>query len=417
MSEALLLSLKQTYNNNLLYDETLYEFRSRNRLWNTPNLGLLTVGAMLRQKYEIEYIDQNYEDIKRWNYDFVFMSPTTAQADEAYRLSKAFREHGTKVVLGGPHVTMLPQEAIQYVDHVFVGESEDTAAAFLSGDRKKFYIADHKPDLQKSPVPLYFLSKKYPYSSIPVQLSRGCPHQCGFCLSSTIYGKKIRRKSLAKAESELRHIKLLYDKPFIFFTDDNFFADTGFAFELLTLLETLKIEWYAFTDISVYQKTELLQRLYRSGCRKLLIGFESLNHKNLRAVNRSGFKESRIDAYRRAVDAIQQERIGIVGSFVLGLEYDDDDTFDELYNFILETSLYGTNITVATPFPGTRFYREISARQTLSEKWSMYDGFTLVYDIPGISREVFMQRYLALIQRVNSKERLNRMVKYFKELL
>lgn len=418
MPELLLLALRRSFGSDVSpNDSSLYEFQSRARLWNTPHLGLLTVGAMVKDRFKISYIDMNYERVRRWNYDYVFMSPTTSQAGEAYGLAQIFRQHGTKVALGGPHVTMLPQEARPYADCIFVGEAEPVIHRFHAASSGIVLSAEEKPDLRQTPLPLYSLALKYPYTSIPIQLSRGCPHQCAFCLSSRVHGRHIRRKSLEQARIELQQIKKLYANPFVFFTDDNFFINTQYALKIMDILEEIKVSWYAFTDISVYTKTAVVDRLYSSGCRKLLIGFESLNSKNLKAVNPSGFKESKVKEYETAIDVIQREKIGIVGSFVLGLEYDDESTFDELYRFILKTAVYGTNVTIATPFPGTDFYDTLQKKQALSKDWSLYDGFTLVYDLPGISRKVFMDRYAELIRKINSQERLGAVINYFRQVV
>lgn len=414
MEKVLLLALKETMGNTQLYDQNLYEFRSRNRLWNTPHLGLLTIGAILGEKFAVEYIDLNYESIKHYEYAYVFISPTTSQAGQAYEQAVIFREHGVRVALGGPHITMLPGEAAMYGDFIFVGESENTLRQFLEGERKKIYVEDGHPAMSLVKLPLYELCKKYPYSSIPMQLSRGCPHQCEFCLSSAIYGRTIRRKALAQAYQELCLVKQHFEKKLVFFTDDNFFLDTSYSLEIMDMLRQLGLTWYAFTDISVYRKEALLDKLYVSGCRKLLIGFESLRQSNLREVNHSGFKSARVPEYEEAVRVLQARKIGVVGSFVLGLLYDNEDTFDELYRFIYDTCIFGTNVTVSTPFPGTRLFERVNEAQPLIREWSQYDGFTLLYDIPGMDRTLFQERYLEMIKKINSKERLKRVVEYFK---
>lgn len=416
MDKVLLLALKGTIGNEQLYDQNLYEFKARNRLWNTPHLGLLTVGAMLADKYDVTYIDLNYDTIKHYEYDYVFISPTTSQAKQAYEQAVIFRQHGVKVALGGPHVTMMPQEALAFGDFIFVGESENTLRQFLEGDRRSIYEDKVYSDMSLVKLPLYELCKKYPYSSIPVQLSRGCPHQCEFCLSSTIYGRTIRRKSFAQAYQELHMVKKYFDNKLVFFTDDNFFLDSSYSMEVMDMLRKLDLKWYAFTDISIYKKRNLLEKLYESGCRKLLIGFESLRQNNLKDINKSGFKSSKVFEYEEAIRVVQVEKVGIVGSFVLGLPYDNQDSFDELYQFIYDTCIFGTNITVSTPFPGTKLYERINNVQTLNKDWTQYDGFTLLYDIPEMDRDMFQKQYLQLIKRINSKERINRVIEYFKNI-
>lgn len=416
MPEILLLALKGNEDSlSTFYDENLYEFKSRNKLWNTPNLGLLTVGKMLQKKYSVEYLDLNYDTLKSYNYKYAFISPSTSQALMAYELAAQFRRKGIKVAMGGPHVSMLPDEALQYADIVFAGESEDTIDIFLENEMETLYSSNTNPNMEKSPVPLYELAVKYPYTSIPVQLSRGCPHQCEFCLSSAIYGKKIRRKRLIQVREELLKITSLYKNPFIFFTDDNFFINQEYALQVLEILEELNLKWYAFTDIAIYKKGLILKRLYQSGCRKLLIGFESLNERNLKDINKSGFKSSKRNEYKTSIQTIQKEKIGVIGSFVLGLDKDNENTFDELYRFILDTRIFGTNITISTPFPGTKLYSKLKHQQDINKNWSLYDGFTPIYEIPSMSQEALKEKYKELIEKINSKERFTKVIDFFKE--
>ncbi|MCL2702954.1 MAG: B12-binding domain-containing radical SAM protein [Defluviitaleaceae bacterium] len=423
MAAVLLLAQKSNINGlNRLYDDNLAEFKSRDRLWSTPHLGLLTVGAMLPKDWDICYVDLNYEGITKRGYDFVFLSPATSQAEEAYAYADSFKKSGAKTIMGGPHVSVLPEEALRHADSVFIGEAEDTAESFISdisrGKIKDVYMSQDKPDLSRSPVPLYNLAGRYPYKSIPVQLSRGCPHQCSFCLSSTIYGCAVRRKPVDSVEKELLYVKTIWKRPFIFFTDDNLLFHEDASAGVFEIMKGLKLEWYGFTDISVYRKEKLLNLLAESGCRKLLIGFESLNAANLHHINKAGWKKSRIEEYRLAIDTIQRRKIGVVGSFILGLAEDDEYTFDELYQFILDTCIYGTNITVSTPFPGTAYRRELLDNYiALSAKWPEYDGFSLLFDLKHMEKDAFQSKFNELIQKVNSKERFERVVSYFQKLM
>ena len=417
MKKALLLALP-FQGRAALCDRRLAEFRSRERLWSTPHLGLLTVGAMLPGDWQVEYVDLSFESPANYDYDYILMSPSTAQAVQAYEIADTVRSPRTKVILGGPHVTMLPQEALAHADVVFAGESEETVREFLrdeaSGGAGGLYRCLSPPSLELSPVPRYELAARYPYRSVPVQLSRGCPHQCRFCLSSTIYGRRIRRKSPDQIRAELEVIRSLWARPFLFFTDDNLFINDAFSRTLVSILEEHPVDWYAFTDVSIAEKDWLLDRLYSAGCRKLLIGLESLDPDSLQQLNASGFKRRKRVAYEQAVERIQSRRIGVVGSFVVGLPGDTEETFERLYQFIYSTCLYGTNITVSTPFPGTRMYDDLIAQGvSLSGDWSRYDGFTLLYDLPHLDRASFERCYTRLIERVNSAERLDRVVRYF----
>ena len=419
MKRVLLLSLSNS--GQKVCDQRINEFRSRQRLWNTPNLSLLTVGAMLPKDWEIHYVDLAYESVQEWTYDMVFMSPSTTQSQEAYGYACQFRDRGARIVMGGPHASVCPDEVLQYADVVFAGEAEDTMRQFLrewsSLSQKKMYRASTHPNLGQSPVPLYSLAVKYPYSSIPIQWSRGCPHQCHFCSSSSIYGKRIRRKSLGQLKAELEMIQKCWKRPFLFFTDDNLFIEEQSGTELLSLLQQFRLDWYGFTDVSLYEKEKLCRQLRSSGCRKVLIGFESLNPANLAAIQHTQWKKRRLEQYWQAISVIQREGIGVIGSFVLGLDEDEASTFERLYQFIYDSCLYGTNLTIATPYPGTRYYEQMKREgRLLTEDWSRYDGFTLVHSLPKMTRNVFMDAYDRLIERINSTQRLQHVVEYFKRI-
>ena len=417
MPKALLLSLEHRSRNPRSASlEELAEYRSRRRLWNMPHLGLLTVGALLAPKYDVDYVDLEYDTLPQTRYDCVFLSPTTPQVRKAYVLAEQFQKRGMRVIMGGPHATMLPEEALKHADAVFVGEAERSIGDFLSDSGKRLYSDEQKPPLSESPLPLYELAAKYPYSSMPIQLSRGCPHRCEFCLSTAIYGGRVRRKDPEQAEKELAQLVRLFKNPFVFFTDDNFFTGHRDVHALLDLLSRTGVRWYAFTDISVYRRKDILSRLYDAGCRKLLIGFESLDAEALQTVNPSGFKKSRIQERYEAVEAIQRQRIGVIGSFVLGLERDTEQTFEDIYRFIWESTMYGTNLTVATPFPGTAFYRRMQETEKLPDNWDLYDGFTLLYKLRGLPEGAFEKKYEALLRRVNSPERVRRVMTYFHAL-
>jgi|AGTN01.1.fsa_nt_gi Fe-S oxidoreductase len=205
------------------------------------------------------------------------------------------------------------------------------------------------------------------------------------------------------------------EKALCFFTDDNFLMDADCGRKISGVLRALGMEWYAFTDVSVYTKKALLEELSFSGCRRLLIGFESLSGSNLADINRSGWKQSKLSGYEEAVDVIQRHNIGVVGSFVLGMDDDTEETFDKLYDFIESTCLYGTNITVMTPFPGTKtFDALLKEGRIYSLDWSLYDGFTLVYRLANMEPDKFLEKYHELICRVNSQKRINRVAEYFK---
>ena len=396
-----------------------WEVQARMRLWSCPSLSLITIAGMIPEDSDIEYIDLNYTDEPEINADWAFFSPATAQVNRAYQLADKLRKNGIKVAMGGPHVTVLPYEAFQHSDVVFIGEAEKTFSVFLKDIEKnkikRIYKASSFPELTLSPLPVYYLTKKYPYKSVPIQTSRGCPHQCSFCISSKIYGNKIRCKTIVQLENELKTIKEVFGKPYVFFTDDNFFINKRRNNDLLNIIKNSHINWYAFSDASIADDNKLLSEIADAGCTQLLIGFESLCSENLQGLNKNHWKMKKLDYYKEIISRIQSFGIGVVGSFVVGMENDTTDVFDNLYEFIEETSLYATNITVLTPFPGTETYQKYKSEgRLISEDWSAYNGFELTFKPNNMTVEELEKGYMDLNMRLNSADRMNRIVNYFK---
>lgn len=406
----------------LYHWEKYREYRSRMRLWSCPNLTLLTVAAMLPENYDVDYLDLNYCDMPEKDYDLALLSPSTSQAPGAYEIARGLRKRNTTVLMGGPHVSFCPEEALQYADSVFVGETEETFGRFLEDRKnnrvKRIYRCLRHPPLDMSPVPRYELARDYPYKSIPIQTSRGCPHQCAFCISSSLYGEKFRRKSMARIQHEIEVIRGIWNRPFLFFTDDNMFLESAAVLPLLKYLQACKLHWYCFSDVRVASKTQLLERIFLSGCTQLLIGFESLSAANLSQINRNQWKLSKRAGYEEAIGSIQEKGIGVVGSFVLGLENDEITVFDELYRFITDTNLYATNITILTPFPGTRLFSQYEHEDRLvTRDWTRYNGFELTYRPRKISVDEFEKGFVRLYEQLDSSERIDKLILYFKDIM
>lgn len=206
----------------------------------------------------------------------------------------------------------------------------------------------------------------------------------------------------------------IYPKPLIFFTDDNIFVDQQYGMELVELIRDFDTRWYAFSDASIAYKDKLLDMISESGCMQLLIGFESLMEDSLVQINQSKWKKDRLMYYDHVISKIQALGVGVVGSFVLGMDDDTPEYFDKLYQFILETHIYATNITVLTPFPGTETYKQLkSQNRILTNDWSKYNGFELTFKPKKMEIDEFEEKYSELYKRVNSTERTNCISEHF----
>ncbi len=384
------------------------------------NQGLLVVAALTPADFNINFIDENHDHIDfDAHYDLVAISAMTQQATRAYEIADEFRRRGIKVVIGGIHATVLPEEAKEHADSVVIGEAENTWPEFINdfihGDIRPFYKSASPVDLSKSPLPKYELLKKYDYKMIWVQTTRGCPRDCEFCCASNVYGRNYRRKTIGQVLYEINYIRSLWDEPVINFTDDNMFIDKAYSYELARKLGQMGLRWTAQTDISVADDNLFLELLQKNGCILLFIGFETLSKEN--RIDKHGWKQSKIEAYSAVIKKIQNLGIGILGSFIIGLDEDDDSTFEKLSDFIIGNRLYAAQITVLTPLPGTRLRtRLLKENRILTSDWKRYTFLDVNFTPQRMKPEEIQRGICDIYKQIYSKEARIAVIKHFKEI-
>ncbi|UCD19256.1 MAG: B12-binding domain-containing radical SAM protein, partial [candidate division WOR-3 bacterium] len=326
-----------------------------------PSLGLLTLAGMTPKNHTVEYVE--VPDIKTLdslplNWDLVGISSYCAQIDEAYELARQYKAAGVPVVLGGPHVSHMPDEAAKYCDSVVIGEGEVTWRDVLSdcerGKLRRYYgSVKNSFDLSDAPLPAFELLDIAKYNRLTVQTSRGCTHLCEFCGSSPLITNKYRQKPIEKVLAEIDKIKSLWEGRFIEFVDDNAIIDKRYWKELLAKLEKRRIRWFAETDLSVSEDDELLGLMRVSGCAQVLIGLESPSEVGLNGLElRSNWKYKQLPKYRQAIKKIQSHGIRVTGCFIFGLDGQTTDIFDAVADFAKETELFDVQMTFMTPFAG-----------------------------------------------------------------
>lgn len=348
---------------------TLPGFVERNKIIaSLPSLGLITLAALTPAEFDIEYIEiSDIKDIDKLPgpFDLVAISTYSAQIFEAYKLASMYMNHGVTTVMGGLHVTSLPDEAKEYCDCVVIGEGEAVWRTlledFTKGELRPFYNStDQEYDLKDAPMPRFDLLSPEKYNRLTVQTSRGCPHHCEFCASSILLSKKYKQKPAHKVLNEIREIKKLWKHPFIEFADDNTFVNKAYWKELLKELQHEKIKWFTETDISVAEDEELLTLIRKSGCQQLLIGFESPAADDLVGIElNSNWKSSKLNYYREAISRIQSHGITVNGCFILGLDNQDKSIFNKVFEFVKDSGLYEVQITIMTAFPGTPLHKRL----------------------------------------------------------
>lgn len=406
---------------------TLPGFVERSKvIASLPSLGLLTLAGMTPERHEVVYLEvADIRELKELpgEFDLVAISSCSAQMSEAYELSDRCRARGMPTVLGGLHATVLPEEAGRHADAVVVGEGElswppllEDCEAGRMGER--YGSLDEDFDLSLAPMPAFELLDIPKYNRLTVQTSRGCPHFCEFCAGSHLISRRCKRKPVAKVLAEIDRICSLWKNPFIEFADDNSLIGGSYWRELLLELKKRKIRWFTETDLSVSEDASLLRLLRESGCAQLLIGLESPVENDLDGLEmRANWKKKQWPRYLEAIEAIQSEGITVNGCFVLGLDGHTSEIFDEVDRFVTKSGLYEVQITVETPFPGTRLRRRLDEEGRLldTDNWKKCTLFDIIHQPKKMSVEELARGFRELGVRIYSEERTRERRELFKK--
>lgn len=377
---------------------TLPQFVNRGKVVaSLPSLGLLTVAALTPPDVEVAYREIAELDpaAPLEPFDLVGISSFTAQIDEAYALADRYRAAGTPVVLGGLHVSLLPDEAAEHADAIVLNGAEGAWPALIEdarrGRMKPRYHGARSGVFQPPHyrMPRFDLLRGRPYNRITVQTSRGCPWACEFCAASLRITDRFQQKSVEDCVAEITAALQVTSQPFFELADDNTFVNRKWGKAFLRAIRPLGLRWFTETDISVAEDGELLALLADSGCKQILIGLESPDADALAGIDPRNWKKQRHGGYLRAIDAIQSHGISVNGCFIVGLDSHTPDTFVELRDFVERSGLLEVQITVQTPFPGTPLYARLKREGRLLEErfWDRCTLFDVNYRPKNMSVE------------------------------
>ncbi|MEN8187202.1 MAG: radical SAM protein [Bacteroidota bacterium] len=410
---------------------TLPGFVDRSKvIASLPSLGLLTLAAHTPENWEVIYkeLDSYSEDditgILNEKPNIIAFSALTARIYETYKLSERFRENGITVVIGGLHVSALPDEAKDYTDIIVHGEGEITWEALLNdyenNSLKQLYSSLSEPkyvfQIEDSKIPKYELLDIDKYNRLTIQTTRGCPHHCNFCAASRTIST-YKKKPIDLIKKDLDKIFEIWDEPFIELADDNTFVDKIWSKDLLRLFAKYKMRWFTETDISIAYDDELLELLAKSNCMQVLIGFETVNKDSLKSLDK-GWKYQHFNNYSKAIDKIQSYGITVNGCFVLGFDSDTLETFRETEKFIKESNLSDVQITILTPFPGTDLYYQLKNEgRLLPDYWDKCTLFDVTFIPKNFTVEELENEFQNLMTSVYSEDLVEKRKKRFKKTL
>jgi radical SAM superfamily enzyme YgiQ (UPF0313 family) len=312
--------------------------------------------------------------------------------------------------MGGPHVTALPHEARKYCTSVIIGEGEPVWLDVLNdaeqGNLKLIYDARKLEfSLADSPMPAYELLEIDKYNRITVQTSRGCPHNCEFCAGSNLICSRYKQKPVEKVLAEVDRICEIWPHPFLEFADDNSFVNKAYWKQLLPELKKRQVKWFTETDLSVAEDAELLKLMRASGCAQVLIGFESPTLEPLDGLELNvNWKQKQFGEYKSAIRTIQSHGITVNGCFIVGLDGQTTNVFDDIYTFVKESELYEVQITILTPFPGTKLYERLKSSNRLIEptNWKKCTLFDLNFRPLEMTEDELTQGFHGLAMKLYS---------------
>ncbi len=379
-----------------------------------PSLGLLTLAGMTPAQHHCEYLEvKDIRDLETLpdRFDLVAISSLSAQIGEAYELADRYRTLGVPVVMGGLHVTALPDEAGLHAAAVVIGEGESVWLHVLrdaeAGRLERSYRSRSDFPLAAAPMPAYELLEPSKYNRLIVQTSRGCPLRCEFCASSILLTRGYKQKPIEKVLAEIDRIRAFWRRPFIEFADDNAFVNRRYWKQLLPELKKRRIRWFAETDLSIHNDDELLRLMRASGCAEVLIGFESPGESGLRGLElKRDWKLRRWRESSETVRRIQSFGIRVNGCFILGLDGHGPEIFDEVLQFATATELFDVQITVQTPFPGTPLYARLKREDRLLRQnaWETCTLFDVNFRPQLMSAEELRRGFVDLGAKLYSHE-------------
>ena len=346
-----------------------------------PPLGLATLAAYLRPDDEATIVDEHVEALTIDDQpDLVVIQVYITNAYRAYRIADHYRARGVFVALGGLHVTSLPDEAAPHADAIFVGPGEQTFPRFLedlrTGTPQRIYRSTAGRTIEDVPPIRRDLIQRRRYL-VPnsIVVSRGCPQHCDFCYKDAFFGGG-RSFYTQRVDAALAEIARLPGRH-LYFLDDHLLGDSRFARALFDGMKGMGRLFQGAATVDSILRGNLIERAADAGLRSLFVGFETLTPDNLR---RSGKRQNLGRDYSAVTRRLHDLGVMINGSFVFGMDDDDESVFERTVEWAVEQGITTATFHIQTPYPGTGLHRRLAAEgRVVTNDWDLYDTRHVVF--------------------------------------
>ncbi len=388
-----------------------------------PPLGLLTVAAMLPDKWEKKLVDMNVTSLNdeelEWA-DYVFISAMVVQRNSAKEVIARGKEFNTKIVAGGPLFTT-EHEEFEGIDHFVLGEAEITLPLFLAdlekGCAQHIYTSDERPDITKTPIPLWSLITMKKYASMNIQYSRGCPFNCEFCDIIILNGHKPRTKDKDQILTELNALYIHGWRSAVFIVDDNFIGNKKkLKVEILpAIIEWMRKKKYPFSlfteaSINLADDEELMRLMAEAGFDRVFIGIETPNEESLAECNKFTNKNRDLVA---SVKKIQNYSFEVQGGFIVGFDSDPLSIFKSQINFIQRSGIVTAMVGLLNAPRGTALYKRLKKENRLLRGFTGDNMDFSINFIPKMNSETLINGYKHILNTIYAPKQFYERVKIF----
>ena len=369
-----------------------------NRATTYPPLNLAYVAALTPSDWNVKILDENFDDYRFEEADLVGITAFTSNVNRAYEIAGIYREKKIKVILGGIHASMLPDEALKFVDSVLIGEAENIWETIIHDFENNALAPLYRgPVVDLAALDVIprrdLLHANYFWQTI--QTSRGCPLNCNFCSVSRYLGRQYRQRKAEDVLIELQEMQGAY----VTFLDDNLIGYGHQAYERAKELfrgmidQKLNKKWCMQTSINAADDEEVIKLAAEAGCIFVFIGFESIAGEALSNYKKGVNIKAGVENYKKVVDTFHRYGIAVLGAFIIGSDSETTEYYQRFADFLIKSDIDIFQISLLTPLPGTDFLEQLKNEGRLlytsyPADWDKYRFSYIVHQLNGPAPEL-----------------------------